>query len=128
MGGASPRSVAAATTARARGCSEALKRGREWRLLLFEFVTYAARNPEFRQRFAAGRQSFKAALAGALADRITAHRLQPAVSPQQLAVLVTALVNGLAMDELTEPGAIPDDLLTAALQALMDSGRQPGQP
>lgn len=105
---------------------ETLKRGREWRLLLFEFVTYAARNPEFRARFAAGRQNFKAALASALADRVAAHHLQPAVSPGQLAVLVTALVNGLAMDELTEPGGIPDDLLAAALQALMDPGAPAG--
>jgi AcrR family transcriptional regulator len=105
-----------------------LKRGREWRLLLFEFVTYAARNPEFRERFAAGRQNFKAALATALADRTAAHHLQPAVSPGQLAVLVTALVNGLAVDELTEPGGFPDDLLATALLALMDPGRQPGQP
>src|SRR6266567_326375 len=104
---------------------ETLKRGREWRLLLFEFVTYAARNPEFRARFAAGRQEFKGALAGVLAERIAAHRLQPVVAPGQLVVLVTALVNGLAVDELTEPGEIPDDLLATALLALIDPGRQP---
>jgi AcrR family transcriptional regulator len=105
-----------------------LKRGREWRLLLFEFVTYAARNPQFRERFAAGRQNFKAALASALADRIAAHRLQPVVPPEQLAVLVSALVNGLALDDLTEPGAIPENLLATALQALIDPGHQPDQP
>jgi len=105
-----------------------LKRRREWRLLLFEFVTYAARNPEFRERFAAGRQNFKAALASALADRIAAHRLQPVVPPEQLAVLVSALVNGLALDELTEPGGISGDLLATALLALIDPERQPGQP
>lgn len=109
-----------------RDVIETIKRGREWRLLLFEFVTYAARNPEFRARFAGGRQYFKAALASALADRIADRRLQPAVSPQQLAVLVTALVNGLAVDELTEPGGIPDDLLATALQALMDPGAPAG--
>jgi AcrR family transcriptional regulator len=107
---------------------ETLKRGREWRLLLFEFVTYAARNPRFRERFAAGRQEFKAALASVLTERIAAHRLQPVVPPEQLAVLVTALVNGLALDELTEPGGIPGDLLAAALLALTDPERQPGQP
>jgi AcrR family transcriptional regulator len=105
-----------------------LKRGREWRLLLFEFVTYAARNPKFRERFAAGRQEFKAALASVLTERIAAHRLQPVVPPEQLGVLVTALVNGLALDELTEPGGIPGDLLTTALLALIDPERQPGQP
>jgi AcrR family transcriptional regulator len=107
---------------------ETLKRGREWRLLLFEFVTYAARNPEFRARFAAGRREFKAALASVLAERIAAHRLQPVVAPGQLVVLVTALVNGLAVDELAESGGVPSDLLTTAFLALMDPGRQPDQP
>ncbi|HEY5990651.1 MAG TPA: TetR/AcrR family transcriptional regulator [Streptosporangiaceae bacterium] len=103
-----------------------LKRRREWRLLLFEFVTYAARNPKFRDRFAAGRQTFKQALADALAERIAAHHLQPVAPPERLVVLVTALVNGLAVDEFTEPGGIPGDLLATALMALMDRGRQPG--
>jgi AcrR family transcriptional regulator len=103
-----------------------LKRGREWRLLLFEFVTYAARNPEFGERFAAGRQNFKAAFASVLADRIAAHRLQPVVPPEQLAVLVSALVNGLALDDLTEPGAIPENLLATALLALIDPGAPAG--
>jgi AcrR family transcriptional regulator len=107
---------------------ETLRRGREWRLLLFEFVTYAARNPKFRERFAAGRQEFKTALAAVLTDRIAAHRLQPVAPPEQLAVLVTALVNGLALDELTEPGGIPGDLLATALLALIDPERPPGQP
>jgi BetI-type transcriptional repressor, C-terminal len=95
---------------------------------LFEFVTYAARNPKFRERFAAGRQEFKAALADVLTDRIAAHRLQPVAGPEQLAVLVTALVNGLALDELTERGGISGDLLATALLALIDPERQPGQP
>src|SRR6266700_488147 len=66
-----------------------LKRSREWRLLLFDFVTYAARNPAFRARFAAGRQKFKQALAAALTERIAAHHLQPVAPPEQLVVLIT---------------------------------------
>jgi len=104
-----------------------LERQREWRLLLFDFVTYAARNPRFRARFAAGRQNFKHALAGVLAERIAAHHLQPVAPPDQLAILVTALVNGLAFDELTEPDGLPGDLLATGLMALMDRGRQPGK-
>src|SRR5450759_214408 len=105
---------------------ETLKRGREWRLLLFEFVTYAARNPKFRARFAAGRQEFTGALAIVLAERIAAHRLQPVVAPEQLAILVSALVNGLALDELAEPGGIPGDLLATALLALIDPAAPAG--
>ena len=48
--------------------------------------------------------------------------------PVQLAVPVTALVNGLAMDELTEPDGIRDDLLAAALLALMDPEASRPQP
>jgi AcrR family transcriptional regulator len=99
-----------------------LNRRREWRLLLFEFVTYAARNPRFRARFAAERQQFKQALADALAERAAAYHLQPVAPPDQLVILVTALVNGLAVDELTEPEGVFSDLLPAALMALMDSG------
>jgi BetI-type transcriptional repressor, C-terminal len=84
-----------------------LKGGREWRPLLFEFVTYAARNPEFRERFTAGRQNVKAALASSLADRIAAHRLQPVVSPEQLAVRVSALAIGRLNQHLHPAERIP---------------------
>ena len=90
-------------------------------------MTYAARNPRFRARFAAGRQNFKHALAGVLAERIEAHHLQPVAPPEQLAILVTALVNGLAFDELTEPDEIHSDLLATGLTALLDHTRQPGR-
>lgn len=92
---------------------------REWQLLLLEFVTYAARNPTFRKRFVAGRRKFKAGLTEALEQRSAALGLEPAMPPEHLAVLVTALVNGLAVDQLTEPGSLPDDLLADALIALM---------
>lgn len=98
---------------------KALGPSRDWQLLLLEFVTYAARNPRFRTRFVAGRQKFKAALTHALEQRIAALGLKPALPAEQLTVLLTALVNGLAVDQLTEPGALPDELLGNALAALV---------
>jgi AcrR family transcriptional regulator len=92
---------------------------REWQLLLLEFVTYAARNPKFRARFVAGRQRFKAALTDALEQRIAALGLEPALPPEQLTLVLTALVNGLAVDQLTEPGALPDELIGDALTTLL---------
>jgi AcrR family transcriptional regulator len=83
-------------------------------------VTYAARNPAFRARFAASRQAFKQNLASALAERIAAHQLRPAAPPEQLVVLATALVNGLALDQLTEPEGAYSDLLATAVTALMN--------
>jgi AcrR family transcriptional regulator len=95
---------------------------REWQLLLLEFANHAARNPGFRRRFVAGRRRFKAALADALEARLKALELKSAIPPDRMAVLLTALVNGLAVDQLTEPGAIPDELLGDAVVALLRPG------
>jgi len=98
---------------------------REWRLLLLEFVAYAARNPKFRARFVAGRRQFKAALTNALKARIATLGVTPSLPPEHLALLLTALVNGLSVDELTEPGTVPGELLGQAASALLES-RSPG--
>lgn len=95
---------------------------RDWQLLLLEFVTYAARNPKFRTRFVTGRRKFKTALTDAVERRIAALGLEPALPPEQLILLLTALVNGLAVDQLTEPGAIPDDLLGNVLTTVLRPG------
>lgn len=82
-------------------------------------MSYAARNPTFRKRFVAGRQKFKTALTDALEQRIEVLGLEPAVPPEQLTLVLSALVNGLAVDQLTEPGSIPDQLFGNALTALI---------
>jgi hypothetical protein len=102
-----------------RQIARTLGPSREWQLLPLEFTSYAARNPGFRRRFVAGRRRFKAALAAALEQRYTALGLDPAISPADLTTLLAALVNGLAVDQLTEPGAIPDELLGDAVAALV---------
>jgi AcrR family transcriptional regulator len=101
---------------------KALGPSRDWQLLRLEFVTYAARNPRFRARFVAGRQKFKSALTDALEQRIAELGLQPALAPEQLTLVLTALVNGLAVDQLTEPSDLPDELLGNALTALLRAG------
>ena len=40
---------------------------------------------------------------------------------------MAALVNGLSIDELTEPGTIADQLLGESVDALMQSRLNPGQ-
>jgi AcrR family transcriptional regulator len=104
-----------------RSAVEMLNPSREWRLLLFEFVSYAARNPDFRARFVAGRRRFKAALTNLLEQRMSAAGLQPGLPAERLAVIMTALVNGLSVDELTEPRSVPSELLGEAVDALLQA-------
>ena len=98
---------------------ESLRPSREWRLLILEFAVYAARNSKFRARFVAGRRKLKASLTAALEHRIAALGLKPTIPPDQLTLLLSALINGLSVDELTDPGAVPDELLGNAVTALM---------
>jgi AcrR family transcriptional regulator len=98
----------------------ALGPSREWQLLLLEFVTYAARNPGFRRRFVSGRAEFKSALANALEQRVAELGLELALPAEQLTLLVVAIVNGLAVDQLTEPGAVPGELVGRAVAALVE--------
>jgi AcrR family transcriptional regulator len=47
----------------ARDVTRSFKESREWRLLLLEFVVYAARNPGFAKKFKAHKRKLRAALA-----------------------------------------------------------------
>jgi AcrR family transcriptional regulator len=98
----------------------ALGPSREWQLLLLEFVTYAARNSGFRRRFVSGRAEFKTALANALQQRVAELGLELALPADQLTLLVVAIVNGLAVDQLTDPGAVPDELVGRVVAALVE--------
>lgn len=97
---------------------ESLKQSSEWRLLFLEFVIYAARNPAFRVEFVKRREKMKTALTELLAQRAHAQDIDPPVPIEQLVVLLNGLINGLAVEELAEPGAVPDGLLATALTAL----------
>lgn len=106
------------TDAQARDVVRSLKANRTWRLLFLEFVTYAARNPTFAKKLRAQRAKMRSALNAALERRLAN---QPArnVPVEDLALILIALVNGLAIEELTNPGSVPDDLLSKAMTALL---------
>jgi AcrR family transcriptional regulator len=108
----------------ARDFTRSFKESREWRLLLLEFVVYAARNPAFAARFKDHRHQLRAALAEILEHHLSAHGITPSMPIDQLALVVTGLANGLAIEELTDPGSVSDELLGDVL-ALLASERQP---
>lgn len=57
----------------------------------------------------------------ALEDALERRPITSPIPPEQQAVLVSALVNGLAVEELSDPGSVPDDLLGAALTLLLEA-------
>jgi AcrR family transcriptional regulator len=109
----------------ARDVTRSFKESREWRLLLLEFVAYAARNPTFAARFREHKRQLRAALAEILDQHLSARGIKPAMPIDQLALAVTGLANGLAVEELSDPGSVSDQLLGDAL-ALLISERVAG--
>jgi AcrR family transcriptional regulator len=104
--------------------SRTFKEEREWRLLLLEFVAYAARNPRFGKRLREHQRELHTAVVGILEQLIAAIGVTPAIPTERLAIAITGLVNGLAIEELISPGVVPDELFGEAIGLLLTAHAQ----
>ena len=96
-----------------------LKDSREWRLLLLEFVAYAARNPKFGKRLRDHQRELHAEVVEILEQYVKALGIPPSIPVDRLATTITALLDGLAIEELTDPGAVPDELFGQVIVRLL---------
>jgi AcrR family transcriptional regulator len=92
-----------------------LRQSREWRLLFLEFTAHAARDRHFRTEFAARATRMREALA----DLLRRAGYQGSLDPDTAAIVVAALANGLAIEALINPDAVPDELFGTVLMTLM---------
>jgi AcrR family transcriptional regulator len=106
----------------ARDATRSLKESREWRLLLFEFIAHAVRSPSLRPKLGAHKRKYRAAMAEVLEQRLTGGGGSASMPSEQLALVATALANGLALEEASDPGAVPDELLGDLLASLIAEG------
>lgn len=103
--------------AEARDAGRSLKENREWRLLLFEFVAHAARTPALAKKLREHKRHFRAALAELLEERRGDH--DGSMPADQLTLAALALTNGLAFEEVCDPGSVPETLLGDLLALLV---------
>jgi AcrR family transcriptional regulator len=111
----------------ARDATRSLKESPEWRLLLFEFVAHAVRSPGLRTKLRAHKRKYRAEMAEVLEQRLIGRGESASIPGQQLALVATALANGLALEEASDPGAVPDDLLGDLLALLITQGGAQGK-
>jgi AcrR family transcriptional regulator len=104
----------------ARDAIRSLKDSREWRLLLLEFIAHAARTPSLAPKLKAQKRRLREALTELLEQRLGDRGAQPPLPPDQLALVATALASGLASEELSDPGSVPDELLGNVLALLLN--------
>jgi AcrR family transcriptional regulator len=105
----------ASTLAQARDAAAdagaAVRENREWQLLFFEFALHAARDRRFARRMAASEGRLRAFLAALIEERAAALGGEPPIPAESLARALNALANGVMLDRLVEPGAVPEDFL-----------------
>jgi AcrR family transcriptional regulator len=83
---------------------------KEW-AMFFEFVAHAAREPGFRRQFRRRSRRLRAAFASAVERQSAALGTDLPLPAEQVAVAIAALTQGLAVQRVTDPRAVPDELL-----------------
>lgn len=100
---------------------EAMTGDREWRALYLEFLAQAARDPALRRRFSRRTSEMRRALEEIVVERTRPVAGSLGMEPEQLAVVIDALADGLwAQHMLHGERAVPADLYSKALALLVD--------
>lgn len=101
--------------------SRAMAADRDWQRLFLEFAVHAARDAAFRERLTARYRTLRERIAAILERRMQETGVTAAVSPADLALMTFAMANGVALESLLEPEAVPEDLL-ARMYAILAEG------
>jgi AcrR family transcriptional regulator len=96
-----------------------LKQRRRWLILLIEFWAQAARDPKLRPKFAERHGKLRAAVGEVVAERAAKLGYALPLPAGDLATLLIALTNGMAVERLADPAAVPEDLYARALDILL---------
>src|SRR4051812_46332550 len=89
----------------------------EWSRLFFEFAAYAARNEDFRQELVTRYRALRNRVADLYRLQKERMGIEPAVPPEQVAAMIFAMANGLALEKLLEPDVVADDAFSTMLVA-----------
>jgi AcrR family transcriptional regulator len=127
--------IAAAVRERASISERAAGGARQWMamieresetLLLFtEFWAYGVRDEQMREHVAACFAETRRLLTGLIAEGVRDFDLELAIPAEHLAVAIEALADGIARQKLTDPDAVPDELMGDVLGLLLGAVSRP---
>jgi AcrR family transcriptional regulator len=106
----------------AAGSAVAMREYREWWALFFEFALQAARDRRFAREFAGHEGRIRQALTQLIEQRAAALEIDTnelPLSPHELAIGLTALGNGLALESLVDDEAVGPELLPTLVGLLV---------
>ncbi len=115
---ASADTLQAAGAAAGRASGEAVDEEPDWHLLFLEFVTRAARQPELREELGRQRAELRELIADQARECLDSLGGEPALSAGQLANVMLALSNGLAIEQLVQPEGVDRDLFERTVELI----------
>ena len=110
-----------------RQLTVAMQQNREWQLLFTEFWLRAARDAQLRERWVEKRRDYHRQLTELADEALSGWGAGTAVSSRTLMFTVLALNNGLAIEELADPGSVPDDTIGTVLVRLLGLPSRSGE-
>lgn len=75
----------------------------QWPRLYQEFAAYAARNPDFREQFAARQRALRARMAEVFARWASAFDVEPPIPPMDVAAMTFFMADGFLLDRVLDP-------------------------
>jgi AcrR family transcriptional regulator len=97
----------------------------EWALLGVEFAVQTRRNPKIQAQLAERQKMVRAAVTTLLSQQIRQLGVRPVLPPEELGVVLVAVVGGIAVQRLSDP-TISAGLLTDAVRALFRAPKTEG--
>ena len=114
-------SVAERAAGGARRWMTMIEREPELLLLFTEFWAYGVRDAQVRPKVAARFAQVRELLTRLIADGVREFDLELRMPAEQLAVAIDALADGIARQKLTDPDAVPDELMGKILSLLFEA-------
>ncbi|NHC22908.1 TetR/AcrR family transcriptional regulator [Nocardioides sp. IC4_145] len=99
----------------------------DWHLLFLELWQRAVRTGRTDDSFVRRHGELRAAVAEAVAAHAEQAGAELPLPAASVATLLLALSNGLAIERMTDPAAVPDDLMGRVLALLVGGGTGPDQ-
>jgi AcrR family transcriptional regulator len=97
----------------------------KWQLLALEFAVQTRRNQKIQEQLAQREAMMRTAVTALLTQQIRQLGVKPVLPPDQLAVVLVAVVGGIAVQRLID-STIPASLLTDAVRALFRAPKPEG--
>jgi hypothetical protein len=113
-----PPHAAAALAVIGERLTNAMTENRDWQVLFLDYWARAVRDPVIGARFAEHRRAARQVITEAIVKLAQSLNVTMPLPPDLVTLVILGLSNGLAVEELADPGTVPSSLIGTVLNRL----------